>query len=143
MHEKQTPHNHTEIAETDLIVLDSPEEPSLEEENESEVRRLKIRTQNDVFRQTGQGGVVMLTPGINALGVEAIAEIKKLVQGYKDFTTENDPWGEHDLGTIDWNGAKVIWKIDYYDKLLNHGSPDASDPNLTTRVLTLMFLDEY
>ncbi|OYW84757.1 hypothetical protein B7Z17_03575, partial [Candidatus Saccharibacteria bacterium 32-49-10] len=39
----------------------------------------------------------------------------KAVRQYKDFTEDNDPHGEHDFGSLEWEGCKVFWKIDYYD----------------------------
>jgi hypothetical protein len=59
------------------------------------------------------------------------------------FTTDNDPNGEHDFGSFTLVGRKFFWKIEYYDKELRYGSENPADPGVTTRVLTLMLASEY
>ena len=54
------------------------------------------------------------------------------------FTPDNDPYGEHNFGSFEHNGIRVFWKIDYYDRNVEYGSEDPSDPAQTTRVLTIM-----
>jgi hypothetical protein len=54
------------------------------------------------------------------------------------FTPDSDPYGEHNFGSFEHNGIRVFWKIDYYDRNLEYGSEDPSDPAQTTRVLTIM-----
>ena len=44
---------------------------------------------------------------------------------------------------MDEADEKFFWKIDYYDRKTEFGSPDPADPALTTRVLTIMRADEY
>jgi hypothetical protein len=36
-----------------------------------------------------------------------------------------------------------MFKIDYYDKSLTYHSPNAADPAVTERVITIMRADEY
>lgn len=103
----------------------------------------KIRALNDHLRQTFQGGKVMTTQGIQSLGEAAVAMILQRVSQFNTFTKDNDPYGEHDFGSFTINGQKVLWKIDYYDKAMEFGSPDPTDPNQTTRVLTIMLASEY
>lgn len=38
------------------------------------------------------------------------------VRTFDNFTPDNDPYGEHDLGSVDWHNEKTYWKIDYYDQ---------------------------
>ena len=59
------------------------------------------------------------------------------------FGPENDPYGEHDFGALTIEGARILFKIDYFDRALTGPSPDPADPSVTTRVLTIMLADEY
>ena len=52
-------------------------------------------------------------------------------------------YGEHDFGALTVAGVRLLWKIDYYDAGMGGGSPDPADPSVTTRVLTLMLVDEW
>ena len=72
----------------------------------------KIRDLNDAFRKTGIDGRIMLTIGIRELGEPAINQIITKVRNFADFNKNNDPFGEHDLGSITHNGVKVLWKVD-------------------------------
>lgn len=55
----------------------------------------------------------------------------------------NDPYGEHDFGKVVVNGVSCFWKISYYDNRLEYGSEDPANPDITTRVLTIMLTSEY
>jgi uncharacterized protein DUF3768 len=103
----------------------------------------RIRELNDTFRTTLRGGKVMMTSGVNELPDCVKAEALVQVAAFSDFTPDNDPHGEHDFGSFTLVGRKFFWKIDYYDKLCEFGSEDPSDPEKTTRVLTIMLADEY
>lgn len=108
-----------------------------------ETRRQRIRELNDKFRRTGYGGRQMITAGIQELGLLATLTIRQLVASYDAFCEDNDPYGEHDFGNLQYQGHKVFWKIDYYDATLSAGSPDPADPTVTTRVLTILLAQEY
>lgn len=109
----------------------------------ADVRRATIRQLNDAFRRGGCGGLVAVTPGIKALGLEALADITDAIRCFEDFNADNDPYGEHDMGTLLWRQERVFWKIDYYDVDLNLHSPDPADPEVTVRMLTVMLAWEY
>jgi len=98
----------------------------------------RIRALNDAFRTTLTGGRVMFTRGVAALGQEVQRQIVEALRRYDDFDADNDPYGEHDFGMIVARGHELLFKIDYYDRDLVHHSPDAADPSVTTRVLTIM-----
>lgn len=103
----------------------------------------RIRELNDAFRSSLLGGRIMLTSGVQALDAAELRLLLNLVRRYDQFSEDNDPYGEHDFGSIDFNGTRYFWKIDYYDKSLEQGSVDPADADKTTRVLTLMRADEY
>lgn len=106
-------------------------------------RTERIRRLNDTLRRSFITGKVMITSGVEAFGPDLVAEITARVRGYDDFTPDNDPYGEHDFGSFEIAGIRVFWKIDYYDKTLEFGSPDPADPRVTTRVLTIMRAEEW
>lgn len=103
----------------------------------------KIKQLNDTFRKTFCGGRVVLTVGIQSMPTDDRSELLKQVQEFDKFTEDNAPYGEHDFGAISFKNDTYFWKIDYYDTDYNYLSPDASDSNVTNRVLTIMRGDEY
>lgn len=102
-----------------------------------------IRRLNDELRKTLIGGLAVITPGVAALGQESVERIVKTIAVFDDFHHANDPHEEHDFGAFEAEGAKLFFKIDYYDKSLTLGSPDPADPSVTERVITIMLADEY
>ncbi len=106
-------------------------------------RRNRIRDLNDALRKRGEGGRIMLTTGIQALGQAAINDILNKVRTFDAFSKDNDPWGEHDCAVMTVSGIKVIWKIDYYDRNLEYASPDPANPAVTIRVITILLSQEY
>ena len=103
----------------------------------------RIRALNDELRKTLLGGGAVMTPGIAALGSEAVSRLVQSIAIFDDFGTANDPHGEHDFGAFEFEGAPIMFKIDYYDKDLNFHSPNPADPAVTERVLTIMLAEEY
>lgn len=104
----------------------------------------RVRILNDRFRIEGQGnGTVMLTPGIQNAGQAFIVAAIDAVITFKNFSEDNDPWGEHDFGAVEIDGQKVFWKLDCYDPTLTHMSDNAANDACTHRVLTIMLASEY
>ena len=101
----------------------------------------KLRALNDAARRTLVGCKVMLTSGVQALG--RLPEVLAAVRSFGDFNADNDPYGEHDFGSIELFDEKLFWKLEYYDIDLKFGSPNPADPAVTVRVLTIMLADEY
>jgi hypothetical protein len=119
------------------------------ETNHQEIARL-----NDWLRANltspGSNRVVM-TAGVAELigdvalfrGFRRRAELLRTVRDFDAFDVDNDPHGHRDLGLFDFEGARCMWKIDYYDPDLAFGSDDPADPFRTVRVLTILRADEY
>lgn len=103
----------------------------------------QIRALNDDLRKHLIGGGAVMTPGIAALGADAIERIVQTIAVYDDFCHANDPHDEHDFGSFEAEGKAIFFKIDYYDRSLTYHSPDPADPSVTERVITIMLADEY
>jgi hypothetical protein len=108
-----------------------------------DTKTARIRALNDQLRQNFAEGLAVMTPGVAALGAEAVARIVKTVAVFDDFCHANDPHQEHDFGEFDADGHKIFFKIDYYDQDLTYHSPDPADPAVTKRVITIMLAEEY
>jgi Protein of unknown function (DUF3768) len=111
--------------------------------NTTESKTDRIRELNDAFRRTFVGGAVMITQGVESMPLDQRRSLLEKVRAFDAFSGENDPHQEHDFGSIDEAGVRCFWKIDYYDRKTEFGSPDPADPAVTTRVMTIMLADEY
>lgn len=103
----------------------------------------RIREFNDAFRTTLEGGKCFFTPGVSDMGIPFATAALAAVKAFKEFTPDNDPYGEHDFGSFEIGEEQLFWKIDYYDLTLRFGSKDPADPAQTKRVLTIMLAEEY
>ncbi len=112
-------------------------------ELENCARSTRIRQLNDNFRKTGRNGQVMITRGLLAIRPPIVNDVVQAVRAFDQFDEDNDPYGEHDFGTLTVSGEKIFWKIDYYDKAMQWASPDPTDPAQTCRVMTIMLASEY
>src|SRR5262249_41900605 len=71
----------------------------------------RIRELNDGFRSALHGGELVLTTGVTARPLAEVADIIELVRRFSDFTPDNDPYGEHDFGTVEYARERFFWKI--------------------------------
>lgn len=73
-----------------------------------------------------------MTSGVNALGTKAVVDILISIKAFNNFNEDNDPHGEHDFGSFNYEDQKIFWKID------NYNGQEEYD-----LVLTIMLADEY
>ena len=54
-------------------------------------------------------GRVVITSGVTSMtGIDKM-EIFVKVCKFDSFSSENDPYGEHDFGAFEHNGRKILW----------------------------------
>lgn len=112
--------------------------------NGSAERTAWIRDPSDALRLgVCANGKIVITSGVHERRVAFLAETARAVTEFDTFTPDNDPQAEYDCGAHEVDGEKLFFKIDYYDKDLQWHSPDAADPDVTVRVLTIMLAIEY
>ncbi len=104
-----------------------------------------VRYFNDQFRRSllPSLGKVLITHGVQTLSGADQCALLALVQNFKDFKDDNDPYKEHDFGRVLYKGTNYFFKIDYYDKSIAGLSLNPGDPSQCTRVLVVMLADEY
>ena len=95
-----------------------------------------IAQRNDKFRE-----VETMSVSQGVFNLQDVLGLIRAVRDYKDFTEDNDPYGEHDFGSLDWEGQKIFWKIDYYDPSFEGWADPLSDE--VERVLTVYLAEEH
>src|SRR5260221_14595765 len=120
-----------------------PAAPETSFASSDQARTARIRELNNRFRRSLDGGSIVVTAGVHALGSVRLQRLIERVATFDRFDADNDPHKEHDFGAFEDGRERFFWKIDYYDLTLTVGSPDPADPAQTARVLTLMLADEY
>ena len=108
---------------------------------------MSIAELNDQLRRNlpspGKLGTLLVTESVSHLDFDEQLQVIGMIKRFDDFTEDNDPYKEHDMGSIEHNGTKYFFKIDYYDKALKFHSPDPTDPKQTQRVITVMESSDY
>ena len=134
-------HRHRSSTEQNMndnrVPIEAPS-PNTEIDPKSRIREL-----NDRLRVSGKGGMVVMTNGVGALGLNTVKAIFAAIAAFNEFTPDNDPWCEHDFGAVTVEAVSILWKIEYYDRSRRYHSPDPADPKVTVRVLTVMLAEEY
>ena len=105
----------------------------------------KITELNDHLRTTldQRLGTVMLTHAVASTHLAVQMSVMEAVKTFNAFNQDNDPRGEHDFGGFEVGGERYCWKIDYCDPALHFCSEEPADPDHKTRLLTIMFADQY
>ncbi len=85
----------------------------------------------------------MLTAGLTAAFEKDTAAVVEQVRAFDDFTKANDPYGEHDFSSFEYQGHTIFWKIDYYALDTLHRSEDPANAAITERILTILLAEEY
>jgi len=112
-------------------------------------RRVRTRELNDAFRKGKRPelGRIEMTDGVREIAAQWSLGAHGVYEAVRTFASLslrwNDPLHEHDFGGFQHCGAKLFWRIDYFDKSWGYASPDPSNPDVTTRVLTIMLAREY
>ncbi|MDJ0517197.1 MAG: DUF3768 domain-containing protein [Trichodesmium sp. MO_231.B1] len=110
---------------------------------EAEVKETTIAKLNDRFRNGDKSlGEYRMSRQVLALPRKKQKELFKEIQDFSDFTSENDPKGQHEMGRVTMDGVEYIWKIDYLDTSMIMLSDAPEDINKTTRVLLVIRADE-
>ncbi len=103
----------------------------------------RVRALNDAFRRSGTGGRMLMTAGVAALPRDEQLAIVAAVMAFDSFDPGDDPYGEHDFGSLRVGAQHVMWKIDYYDRSERVHSSDPSDAAVTCQVMTIMLAEEH
>lgn len=102
----------------------------------------KNPTLYDHFRKTAEAGIVSISWGIHMLGRAEVDTIMKKLGG-AEGDSNCDVGGELDNGEITVISRRIYWEINYYNKAFDDISLDSTDPDQTTRFMTLLLISEF
>jgi len=79
----------------------------------------RIRELNDQLRVQADFtiGQIMLTIGVQSLEDNVRAQVLRAVRDFDDFSPDNDPYQEHDFGSVEVQNEKYFFKIDLYEEM--------------------------
>lgn len=97
-----------------------------------------LATLNDTFRKSWKD--VVFTSNV-LTRIQRHLALAQAIHNFSEFNEDNDPYGEHDFGSLELEGERILWKIDYYDQSLGNWC-DPLDPNCR-RVMTVMLAEDY
>lgn len=95
-----------------------------------------IAGRNDEFRRKE---TMSVSQGV--FNLQDVLGLISAVRDFTDFTEDNDPYKEHDFGSLEWEGKKIFWKIDYYDSRFEGWADPLSKE--VERVLTVYLAEEH
>ena len=108
-------------------------------------KRARIRELNDELRRWGTGLNVraVMAGSLAQADQEFQSKALRAMRNFDAFTPGDDPYGQHDFGAFTVEGRRLIFKIDYYSLDEETGSDHPEDPNVTIRMLSLFFAEDY
>ncbi len=92
--------------------------------------KLKLQKENCAFQ-------IMMTSNLNHTIKDKLG-LATLIANFDNFHEDNDPYGDHDWFSVQFEGERVFAKFDYYSPDMEHGSEKPEDLSKTVRVLTIM-----
>ena len=126
----------------------TPEQQLIAHQND--VFRSSIKYMRTPFNSNNHDFIAIisgLAASINAREIEAqiaaFIALLKIVINYNKFDDDDDPHNEHDMGFFEFEGERCMWKIDLYDTDLQGYSTNPTDPDVTRRVLTIIYACDY
>ncbi|MDQ2066755.1 DUF3768 domain-containing protein [Xinfangfangia sp. CPCC 101601] len=107
-------------------------------------RTAQIAALNDKLRTTFfNGGRTMITRSVASLDEDTRQKVLRAVQTFDNFNEDNNPYGERDFVSVEVDGERYFAKIDYYGMTFDEGSEDPANPEVTTRIMTIMHSSDY
>ncbi|MBY5453887.1 DUF3768 domain-containing protein [Rhizobium leguminosarum] len=105
----------------------------------------RIRELNDELRTKGYApnGRIVAMGAFGQDGRDKQLRVVIAAAQHSDWSSGDDPYGERDFGKFEVDAEAFIFKIDYYSLDEMHGSEHPDDPNVTIRIMTLMYASDY
>jgi len=104
--------------------------------------RIINRRQNDELRMHLLGGGTLVSQAIVAFNLPKLCRLLEQLAKYEGFCATTDPSGEHAFGVFEFEGTKIVFKIES-DILSSQLVSSGGTLMPTERILTIMLAEEY
>jgi hypothetical protein len=105
-----------------------------------DLRAQRIRALDDHLRKNPTADIAIMTPGIAALGREAVDRIIKSITAFAEVCYANDPHEDHHAGSFAEEGHVISFKIDHYERPAK--SAEWTGHADRVRIITVMLAEE-
>lgn len=108
-------------------------------------KRARIAALNDELRVNGRAlnGRILATGQLAQEDYNKGLAVGIAARAFNDFNEDNDPHGEHDCAIFEFNGERFMFKFDYYALNEETLAEHPEDPNVTIRVMSILYADDY
>ena len=103
----------------------------------------RIRLPDSGLKQTMEGGIAVISPGIAALGPSKVRRLFQTISIFDDFCAVKEPHLPGQFIPFDFDGTEIVFRIDYVYKGPPPRSPAQTDLQVTERIITINLAEEY
>ena len=97
----------------------------------------RIRLPDSGLKQTMEGGIAIITPGIAALGPSKVKRLFQTISIFDDYCAVKEPHLPGQFIPFDFDGTEIVFRIDYVYKTASRHSPAQTDLQMTERIITI------
>jgi Protein of unknown function (DUF3768) len=97
---------------------------------------------NDKLRWKMPHGSVRIRGGAKQLSNDQLVGIMQLIRAFNDFGPDSIMGERHNNGAVEFEGIKIVWKIEADQKRVDHQPNRIGDSAFTPRFLIIMLLEE-
>ena len=103
----------------------------------------RIRLPDSGLKQTMEGGIAVISPGIAALGPSTVKRLFQTISIFDDYCAVKEPHLPGQFIPFDFDGTEIIFRIDYVYKTASRHPPTPLELQATERIVTIMLAEEY
>jgi hypothetical protein len=103
----------------------------------------RIRLPDSGLKQTMEGGIAVISPGIAALGPSEVKRLFQTISIFDDYCAVKEPHLPGQFIPFDFDGTTIVFRIDYVYKAAPPHSAAQKELPVNERIITIKLSEEY